>query len=227
MVHCLLSLFYSLVGLTLATLFLVILGGEKLGVLTIHLSLQGWVEICESNEDMLTRVILKPEMWTHGSRTPNLKTEMGALGWKKYSIYLLFFTLFTATISPDSHMPPFVSFDTSVILIMFLLLDHYWDDSVKGKTSMALTDLIMPEKKISIELLEIGDTIKFIPGDKVLADRTVVWGTSSLNRNMITGEPQTSWQFYYQWDTQWLGMFNLVVTQAEKDMALAQDVKAH
>ncbi|KAF8266817.1 HAD-like domain-containing protein [Lactarius quietus] len=79
-------------------------------------------------------------------------------------------------------MPPFVFFDTSTMLIMFVSLGRYLENSAKGKTSAALTDLM------------IGDTVKVVPGVKVPVDGTAVRGTSSIDECAITGEPRPSSQ---------------------------------
>ncbi|KAF8257389.1 HAD-like domain-containing protein [Lactarius quietus] len=79
-------------------------------------------------------------------------------------------------------MPPFVFFDTSTMLIMFVSLGRYLENSAKGKTSAALTDLM------------IGDTVKVVPGVKVPVDGTAVRGTSSIDESAITGEPRPSSQ---------------------------------
>ena len=114
------------------------------------------------------------------------------------------FTLIASALNPDPDMPPFVFFDTSTMLIMFVSLGRYLENSAKGKTSAALTDLMAlapsmaiiytdptctQEKKIPTELLQIGDTVKVVPGDKVPADGTVVRGSSNIDESAITGEP--------------------------------------
>ena len=52
------------------------------------------------------------------------------------------FTLIVSVFNPDPDMPPFVFFDTSTMLIMFVSLGRYLENSAKGKTSAALTDLM-------------------------------------------------------------------------------------
>ncbi len=154
------------------------------------------------------------------------------------------FTLIAAMLNPDPDMPPFVFFDTSTMLIMFVSLGRYLENSAKGKTSAALTDLmaLVPsmaiiytdaactqEKKIRTELLQIGDTVKVVPGDKVPADGTVVRGTSSIDESAITGEPipilKQVGDAVIGGTVNGLGAFDMVVTRAGKDTALAQIVK--
>ncbi|KZT71243.1 copper transporting p-type ATPase-like protein [Daedalea quercina L-15889] len=104
---------------------------------------------------------------------------------------------------PNYH--PFVFFDTSTMLIMFVSLGRYLENRAKGRTSAALTDLMAlapsmatiytdaactQEKKIPTELVQVGDTVKIVPGDKVPADGTVVNGSSSIDESADTALAQ-------------------------------------
>jgi P-type Cu+ transporter len=154
------------------------------------------------------------------------------------------FALIAAMLNPDPDTPPAVFFDTSTMLIMFVSLGRYLENSAKGKTSAALTDLMAlapsmaiiytdpactQEKKIPTELLQIGDTVKVVPGDKVPADGTVVRGNSSIDESAITGEPvpvlKQVGDPVIGGTVNGLGAFDMVVTRAGKDTALAQIVK--
>ncbi|KAF8256650.1 hypothetical protein EI94DRAFT_1821305 [Lactarius quietus] len=68
------------------------------------------------------------------------------------------FTLIAAAISPNPRIPRFVFFDTR-----FVPLGRYLENSAKGKTSAAPIDL---EKKIPTELLQIGEIVEVVSGDK-------------------------------------------------------------
>jgi Cu+-exporting ATPase len=85
------------------------------------------------------------------------------------------------------------------------------------------------EKKIPTELLQVGDTVKVVPGDKVPADGTVVRGTSSIDESAVTGEPvpvlKQVGDAVIGGTVNGLGAFDMVVTRAGKDTALAQIVK--
>ncbi|KAI0248990.1 copper P-type ATPase CtaA [Lactifluus subvellereus] len=176
----------------------------------------------------------------HKAATMDVLVMLGTSAAYFYSL----FALVAAMLNPDPDTPPSVFFDTSTMLIMFVSLGRYLENSAKGKTSAALTDLMAlspsmaiiytdpactQEKKIPTELLQIGDTVKVVPGDKVPADGTVVRGTSSIDESAITGEPvpvlKQVGDAVIGGTVNGLGAFDMVVTRAGKDTALAQIVK--
>ena len=176
----------------------------------------------------------------HKTATMDVLVMLGTSAAYFYSIL----ALVAAMLYPDPDVPPVVFFDTSTMLLMFVSLGRYLENSAKGKTSAALTDLMAlapsmaiiytdamcaQEKKIPTELLQIGDTVKVVPGDKVPADGTVVRGSSSIDESAITGEPvpvlKQVGDAVIGGTVNGLGAFDMVVTRAGKDTALAQIVK--
>ena len=97
-------------------------------------------------------------------------------------------------------------FETSAMLISFILLGKYLEVLAKGKTSDALSKLtelapetahlvtldndgsLVSEMEISTQLLQRNDIIKIVPGAKVPVDGIVIDGQSHVNESMITGE---------------------------------------
>lgn len=97
-------------------------------------------------------------------------------------------------------------FETSAMLISFILLGKYLEVLAKGKTSDALSKLtelapetahlltvdsdgnFVSEMEVSTQLLQKNDIIKIVPGAKVPVDGTVINGQSHVNESMITGE---------------------------------------
>ncbi|KAJ8770165.1 hypothetical protein K2173_011500 [Erythroxylum novogranatense] len=97
-------------------------------------------------------------------------------------------------------------FETSAMLISFILLGKFLEVMAKGKTSDALAKLtelspdtaslitldsdgnVTSEMQISAQLLQKNDIIKIVPGEKVPVDGIVVDGQSHVNESMITGE---------------------------------------
>ncbi|KAH8103830.1 copper P-type ATPase CtaA [Cristinia sonorae] len=177
----------------------------------------------------------------HGSATMDV---LAALGTSAAYFYSLLSMLFAITNS-DPDYRPVVFFDTSTMLIMFFSLGRYMENRAKGKTSAALTDLMSlapsmatiytdapactQEKKIATELVQVGDIVKLVPGDKIPADGTVLRGSSSVDESAVTGEPipclKQVGDSVIGGTVNGLGTFDMVVTRAGKDTALSQIVK--
>ncbi|XWS73525.1 hypothetical protein CRYUN_Cryun02cG0137000 [Craigia yunnanensis] len=119
-----------------------------------------------------------------------------------YSVYIAIKALSSDTFEGQDF------FETSAMLISFILLGKYLEVVAKGKTSDALaklTDLapdsarlltldddgnVVSEVEISTQLIQRNDIIKIIPGEKVPVDGIVTDGQSYVNESMITGEAQ-------------------------------------
>ena len=177
----------------------------------------------------------------HRSPTMDVLIMLGTSAAYLYSIFTMFFAAFNTT--PDFR--PLVFFDTSTMLIMFVSLGRWLENRAKGKTSAALTDLMAltptmatiytdvpactQEKRIPTELVQVGDTVKLVPGDKVPADGTVIRGSSSVDESAITGEPipilKQAGDTVIGGTVNGLGTFDMLVTRAGKDTALAQIVR--
>ncbi|KAG6909357.1 hypothetical protein DXG01_000957 [Tephrocybe rancida] len=177
----------------------------------------------------------------HGSATMDVLVMLGTSAAYFYSICILLFAVFNTTPS----YRPFLFFETSTMLIMFVSLGRYLENKAKGKTSAALTDLMSlapsmatiytdapactQEKKIATELVEVGDTVKLVPGDKVPADGNVIRGSSSVDESAITGEAvpvlKQVGDAVIGGTVNCLGTFDMIVTRAGKDTALSQIVR--
>ncbi|CAI0412409.1 unnamed protein product [Linum tenue] len=117
-----------------------------------------------------------------------------------YSVYVII----KATTAENFEGQDF--FETSAMLISFILLGKYLEVVAKGKTSDALAKLtelapetaclltldtdgsVISEEEISTQLIQRNDIIKIVPGAKVAVDGVVVDGQSHVNESMITGE---------------------------------------
>ncbi|CAI0450046.1 unnamed protein product [Linum tenue] len=117
-----------------------------------------------------------------------------------YSVYVII----KATLAENFEGQDF--FETSAMLISFILLGKYLEIVAKGKTSDALAKLtelapetaclltldaggkVVSEEEISTQLIQRNDIIKIVPGAKVAVDGVVVDGQSHVNESMITGE---------------------------------------
>ncbi|KZV56451.1 hypothetical protein F511_08349 [Dorcoceras hygrometricum] len=117
-----------------------------------------------------------------------------------YSIYIMIKALTSASFEGQDF------FETSSMLISFILLGKYLEVMAKGKTSDALaklTDLapdtaylvtldadrnVISETEINTQLIQKNDMLKIVPGAKVPVDGLVIDGQSHVNESMITGE---------------------------------------
>lgn len=177
----------------------------------------------------------------HGSATMDVLVVVGTMSAFTYSSL----GMLVAPFNPDPEFRPTTFFDTSTMLITFVSMGRYLENMAKGRTSAALTDLMKltpsmatiytdapdcaKEKKIGTELVQVGDTLKVVPGDKIAADGTLVRGSSSVNESAVTGEPvpvvKQVGDSVIGGTVNGLGAFDMVVTRAGKDTALAQIVK--
>jgi Cu+-exporting ATPase len=101
------------------------------------------------------------------------------------------------------------SFDSSAMLIAFILLGKWLEANAKSRTSQAVSKLAemapdsatlvgtiddvgkihsIPERTIPLVLLQRGDVLLVRPGEKVPTDGTVKSGSSSVDESMLTGE---------------------------------------
>ncbi|GAU30774.1 hypothetical protein TSUD_355000 [Trifolium subterraneum] len=117
-----------------------------------------------------------------------------------YSLYIVIKALTSDTFQGQDF------FETSSMLISFILLGKYLEIVAKGKTSDALGKLtqlvpdkaylveidtdanIITETEIDTQLIQKNDIIKIVPGAKIPIDGIVIKGQSYANESMITGE---------------------------------------
>ncbi|KAK7251295.1 hypothetical protein RIF29_34355 [Crotalaria pallida] len=136
----------------------------------------------------------------NGSANMDVLIALGTNAAYLYSVY----SVLRAATSKEFKGTDF--FETSAMLISFILLGKYLEVLAKGKTSNAIAKLmnltpdtailltlddegnIISEQEIDSRLIQKNDVIKIIPGAKVASDGFVIWGQSHVNESMITGE---------------------------------------
>ncbi|XXG45303.1 hypothetical protein AAC387_Pa02g0419 [Persea americana] len=136
----------------------------------------------------------------HGSPNMDVLIALGTNAAYFYSVY----SVLRAATSHDFESMDF--FETSSMLISFILLGKYLEVLAKGKTSEAIAKLmdlapdtatlltldsegnVINEQEIDSRLIQKNDVIKIVPGGKVASDGSVIWGQSHVNESMITGE---------------------------------------
>lgn len=137
---------------------------------------------------------------SRGSANMDVLITLGTNTAYSYSVYSV---LKSAT---DSNFMGSDFFETSSMLISFILLGKYLEILAKGKTSDAIAKLIdlapetatlltvdkeggvTQEEEIDSHLIQKDDVIKIVPGAKIASDGLVLWGQSHVNESMITGE---------------------------------------
>ncbi|KAL5981961.1 Copper-transporting ATPase hma4 [Asimina triloba] len=135
-----------------------------------------------------------------GSTNMDVLVALGTNAAYFYSLYIVLKSMTSVSFEGQDL------FETSAVLISFILLGKYLEVVAKGKTSDALaklTDLApatsflinldgdgntISEMEISTQLIQRNDVIKIVPGAKVPVDGIVIRGQSHVNESMITGE---------------------------------------
>ncbi|KAJ4747836.1 Copper-transporting ATPase [Rhynchospora pubera] len=135
----------------------------------------------------------------HGSTNMDVLVVLGTTAAYMYSAASVVYAAYTGYRTP-------VYFETSAMIITFVLFGKYLEVLAKGRTSEAIKKLVelvpatallvvkdsegkhIMEREIDALLIQPGDTLKVIPGTKVPADGVVVWGTSHVDESMVTGE---------------------------------------
>lgn len=135
-----------------------------------------------------------------GSANMDVLIALGTNAAYFYSVY----SVLRAATSTKFESTDF--FETSSMLISFILLGKYLEVLAKGKTSEAIEKLmnlspekatllsvdnegnVLEEEEIDSRLVQKNDILKIVPGAKVACDGYVVWGQSHVSESMITGE---------------------------------------
>ncbi len=109
-----------------------------------------------------------------------------------YSVYLTF---------APTQMGRMAPFETSCMLITFVMLGKMLEHRAKGRAGRAVEELMNlapreahvrrggAELDIPTDELVVGDVVLVRPGERVPADGRVVAGLSSVDESMLTGEP--------------------------------------
>jgi len=123
------------------------------------------------------------------ARTANMDTliALGTLTAFLYSTFQLF-----------AGGPLF--FDTSALIIAFVVLGRYFEASANGKTREAISKLLEMGAKeatllvddqeilVPIDQVQVGDLVRVRPGEKIPVDGVIVEGRAAVDESMLTGE---------------------------------------
>jgi Cu+-exporting ATPase len=136
-------------------------------------------------------------------RSPNMFTLIG-MGVGVAFIYSLVATLapglFPASLR-GMHGMPDVYFESAAAITILVIIGQVMELRARSQTSSAiraLLDLAPPiahvvtdsaEHDVPVELVQVGQTLRVRPGEKIPVDAAVVEGSSYVDEAMITGEP--------------------------------------
>lgn len=148
-----------------------------------------------------------------------------------YSVFSLFF------IDPHAH----AFFDSSAMLITFILLGKMLEARAKGKTGQALQKLLSlqadrarllengKERMVAASSVAAGDIMLVRPGEKIPVDGEIIEGATSVDESMITGEAMPAEKEAGACVTgatiNLSGVIRVRATKVGKDTLLAQIVK--
>ncbi|PIN23728.1 Cation transport ATPase [Handroanthus impetiginosus] len=177
----------------------------------------------------------------HGSANMDVLIALGTNAAYFYSVY----SVLRAATSPSFESTDF--FETSSMLISFILLGKYLEVLAKGKTSEAIEKLmdlapetatlltfdgegnVLNEEEIDSRLLQKNDVLKIVPGAKVACDGFVIWGQSHVIESMITGESRpvakTKGDMVIGGTVNTNGVLHIKATKVGSESALAQIVR--
>ena len=132
-------------------------------------------------------------------------------------------------------------FDTSAVVIAFLLLGRYLEARAKGRASQAIRSLLEvgakqatvvrdgEEHVVAIEDLAVGDVVRVRPGEKIPSDGRVLEGAASVDESMLTGESlpveRTAGDDVVGGTLDTDGVLVVEITKVGRDTALSQIVK--
>jgi Cu+-exporting ATPase len=151
-----------------------------------------------------------------------------------------YFYSVAATIVPALAEEP-VFYETSALLITFVLLGKLLEARAKGKTSDAIKALMGlaaktarvvrdgQEVEIPVETVLVGDVVVVRPGEKIPVDGEIVDGRSSVDESMLTGESipveKNPGDIVIGATINKLGSFKFRATKVGSDTALAQIIR--
>ncbi|KAL7547904.1 hypothetical protein ACHAWF_016794, partial [Thalassiosira exigua] len=214
-----------------------------------------------SREELWTWILATPVQFVSGARfyresRRSLKSgKLGmsflvAMGTTAAYFYSVAAVLYNAANRGTDRPRLMPSFESSALLVAFVLMGKYLEAGAKGRTSRAVSALAemapdsatlvgtvdragketaAPERIVPLTLLQRGDVLLVRPGEKVPADGTVTSGTTSVDESMLTGESlpvsKAEGSRVVGGTVNLYGAVRMVVDEVGEDTALAQVVR--
>ena len=108
-----------------------------------------------------------------------------------------FYSLFSLIFLDASQM---LFFDSSAMLITFIMIGKMLEATAKGKTGRALKTLLAlnadtarvikddKERVVDVSMVVPGDTVRVLAGEKIPVDGEILGGETAVDESMLTGE---------------------------------------
>jgi Cu+-exporting ATPase len=186
-----------------ATVFVLAMFGDRLHLMSM--AAQSWVELAISAPVVLWAgfPFFQRGWKSLVNRSPNMWTliSLGTGAAFSYSV--------VATVAPQVFPQSFVSmgrvavyFEAAAVIISLTLLGQVLELKARSQTSAAIKSLLGlapktarriradgAEEDVPLVQIQVGDSLRVRPGEKVPVDGTVMEGGSAVDESMITGEP--------------------------------------
>jgi len=138
------------------------------------------------------------------NRSLNMFTLIGlgvSIAWTYSVIATIFPGIFPAEVFNEVGVVP-VYFEAAAVITALILLGQVLELRARSKTNAAIKMLLGlapntarivradgTEEDIPLEHVQVGDTLRVRPGEKVPVDGSVIEGDSHVDESMVTGEP--------------------------------------
>jgi Cu+-exporting ATPase len=132
----------------------------------------------------------------HGATNMDTLVAVGTSAALGYSVAI---TIWPA-VATSAGIEPAAYFDSSTIIIGFVLLGRWLEARAKDQAGSAIRELLAleppiarrvtgaDERDIPLAEVEPGDLLRVRPGDRIPVDGVVVSGDSAVDQSMLTGE---------------------------------------
>jgi Cu+-exporting ATPase len=133
----------------------------------------------------------------HGATNMDTLIAVGTTAAWGYSVVITI----APSIAMSAGLEPAAYFDSSTIIIGFVLLGRWLEARAKSQTGGAIRGLLALEPPVArlvagehdtdvpVGAVQAGDLLRVRPGDRVPVDGLVVSGASAIDQSMLTGEP--------------------------------------
>ncbi|MEW6388106.1 MAG: heavy metal translocating P-type ATPase [Thermodesulfobacteriota bacterium] len=172
--------------------------------------LPGWLGITQRTLFLLLLILTTPVLFysgapffggalkaaRHGATNMDTLVALGTTAAYGYSAWV---TFFPETVVATGQVAG-VYFDTTAMIITFILLGRWLEARSRGRASEAIRRLFSlapptarvrregQEMELPLEQVAVGDLVLVRPGEKIPVDGVVREGASSVDESMLTGE---------------------------------------